>query len=252
MNNLFNFKGNEVEIFEYKGEILFNPRDIAKCIGITESTLRDHISKFTKTQVIKLKNKDILDVGLIDFLKLNNAGENFLKEPGLYKLIFKSEKPEAEEFQDWVTDSVLPTLRQTGGYVIEDREEEFVFKYFPSFSDDVKLAMVDDLIKQNKSLKVNADKYKNFMSTDGTFAFRELVKHLNGLGLNLKENQVRNKLKDDGIICKQGKKYVITEEGVRDGYGVIKDVIINEQNRPVTRYTEKLRDYLLEEFKNIG
>lgn len=252
MNNLFNFKGNEVEIFEYKGEILFNPRDIAKCIGITESTLRDHISKFTKTQVIKLKNKDILDVGLIDFRKLNNAGENFLKEPGLYKLIFKSEKPEAEEFQDWVTDSVLPTLRQTGGYVIEDREEEFVFKYFPSFSDDVKLAMVDDLIKQNKSLKVNADKYKNFMSTDGTFAFRELVKHLNGLGLNLKENQVRNKLKDDGIICKQGKKYVIAEEGVRDGYGVIKDVIINEQNRPVTRYTEKLRDYLLEEFKNIG
>ena len=252
MNNLFNFKGNEVEIFEYKGEILFNPRNIAKCIGITESTLRDHISKFTKTQVIKLKNKDISDVGLIDFRKLNNAGENFLKEPGLYKLIFKSEKPEAEEFQDWVTDSVLPTLRQTGGYVIEDREEEFVFKYFPSFSDDVKLAMVDDLIKQNKSLKVNADKYKNFMSTDGTFAFRELVKHLNGLGLNLKENQVRNKLKDDGIICKQGKKYVITEEGVRDGYGVIKDVIINEQNRPVTRYTEKLRDYLLEEFKNIG
>lgn len=252
MNNLFNFKGNEVEIFEYKGEILFNPRDIAKCIGITESTLRDHISKFTKTQVIKLKNKDISDVGLIDFRKLNNAGENFLKEPGLYKLIFKSEKPEAEEFQDWVTDSVLPTLRQTGGYVIEDREEEFVFKYFPSFSDDVKLAMVDDLIKQNKSLKVDADKYKNFMSTDGTFAFRELVKHLNGLGLNLKENQVRNKLKDDGIICKQGKKYVITEEGVRDGYGVIKDVIINEQNRPVTRYTEKLRDYLLEEFKNIG
>lgn len=252
MNNLFNFKGNEVEIFEYKGEILFNPRDIAKCIGITESTLRDHISKFTKTQVIKLKNKDILDVGLIDFRKLNNAGENFLKEPGLYKLIFKSEKSEAEEFQDWVTDSVLPTLRQTGGYIIEDREEEFVFKYFPSFSDDVKLAMVDDLIKQNKSLKVNADKYKNFMSTDGTFAFRELVKHLNGLGLNLKENQVRNKLKDDGIICKQGKKYVITEKGVRDSYGVIKDVIINEQNRPVTRYTEKLRDYLLEEFKNIG
>lgn len=249
MNNLFNFKGNEVEIFEYKGEILFNPRDIAKCIGLSEVTIRRHIQNMNENQVIKLINSNVQNM---NFRKLHNTGEVFLKEPGLYKLIFKSHKPEAEEFQDWVTDSVLPTLRQTGGYVIEDREEEFVFKYFPSFSDDVKLAMVDDLIKQNKSLKVNADKYKNFMSTDGTFAFRELVKHLNGLGLNLKENQVRNKLKDDGIICKQGKKYVITEEGVRDGYGVIKDVIINEQNRPVTRYTEKLRDYLLEEFKNIG
>lgn len=249
MNNLFNFKGNEVEIFEYEGEILFNPKDVAKCIGLSEVTVRRHIQGMNENQVIKLTNSDVQNMNI---RKLNNAGENFLKEPGLYKLIFKSHKPEAEEFQDWVTDSVLPTLRQTGGYVIEDREEEFVFKYFPSFSDDVKLAMVDDLIKQNKSLKVNADKYKNFMSTDGTFGFRELVKHLNGLGLDLKENQVRNKLKDDGIICKQGKKYVITEEGVRDGYGVIKDVIINEQNRPVTRYTEKLRDYLLEEFKNIG
>lgn len=249
MNNLFNFKENEVEIFEYKGEILFNPKDVAKCIGLSEVTVRRHIQDMNENQVIKLTNSDVQNMNI---RKLNNAGENFLKEPGLYKLIFKSHKSEAEEFQDWVTDSVLPTLRQTGGYVIEDREEEFVFKYFPSFSDDVKLAMVDDLIKQNKSLKVNADKYKNFMSTDGTFGFRELVKHLNGLGLDLKENQVRNKLKDDGIICKQGKKYVITEEGVRDGYGVIKDVIINEQNRPVTRYTEKLRDYLLEEFKNIG
>lgn len=248
--SLFDFKGNKVEIFEYKGEILFNPKDVAKCIGITESTLRDHISKFTKTQVVKLKNKDISDVGIIDFRKLNNAGENFLKEPGLYKLIFKSHKPEAEEFQDWVTDSVLPTLRQTGGYVIEDREEEFVFKYFPSFSDDVKMAMVADLMEQNKTLKVNADKYKAFMDTDGTFGFRNLVKHLNGLGLNLKENQVRNKLREEGIICKEGNKYVITQEGVRQGYGVMKDQIVNDTNRPQTRYTEKLRDYLLEEFRS--
>lgn len=87
MNNLFNFKGNEVEIFEYKGEILFNPRDIAKCIGITESTLRDHISKFTKTQVIKLKNKDISNVGLINFRKLHNTGEVFLTEEGLLTLV---------------------------------------------------------------------------------------------------------------------------------------------------------------------
>lgn len=156
MNNLFNFKGNEVEIFEYKGEILFNPKDVAKCIDIKD--VKSSIRNFNKNQKIKITNND-LKVHDIYFRKLHNTGETFLKEAGLYKLIFKSHKPEAEEFQDWVTDSVLPTLRQTGGYVIEDREEEFVFKYFPSFSDDVKLAMVDDLIKQNKSLKVNADKY---------------------------------------------------------------------------------------------
>lgn len=116
---VFNFDGNEVEIFEYKGEILFNPKDVAKCLDISGSTLRDHIRKFNKNQVIKLTNKNILDVGLTNFRKLNNAGENFLKEAGVYKLIFKSRKSDAEKFQDWVTDEVLPQIRRTGGYIDE-------------------------------------------------------------------------------------------------------------------------------------
>ena len=47
---------------------------------------------------------------------MNNAGENFLTESGVYKLVFKSRKPDAEKFTDWVTDEVLPTLRKTGSY----------------------------------------------------------------------------------------------------------------------------------------
>lgn len=249
MDNMFNFKGNNVEIFEYNGEILFNPRDVGECLGIVD--VKSSIRNFSKTQKIKITNND-LKVHDMHFRKLHNTGETFLKEAGVYKLIFKSHKKEAEEFQDWVTDSVLPTLRQTGGYVLEDREEEFVEKYFPSFSEDVKLGMVQDLMKQNKELKVNSNKYKQFMDTDGTFGFRNLVKHLNGLGLNVKETQVRNKLKEKGIICKQGNKYVISQNGIRDGYGIIKDNIVGETNRPISRYTEKLRDYLIEEFENVA
>lgn len=116
---VFNFDGNEVEIFEYKGEILFNPKDVAKCLDISVITVRDHIRRFNENQVIKLTNKNILEVGLTNFRKLNNAGENFLKEAGVYKLIFKSRKPDAEKFQDWVTDEVLPQIRKTGGYIDE-------------------------------------------------------------------------------------------------------------------------------------
>lgn len=121
---VFNFEGNEVEIFEYKGEILFNPKDVAKCLDISKSTTRDHIRRFNKNQVIKLTNKNILDVGLTNFRKLNNAGENFLKEAGVYKLIFKSRKPDAEKFQDWVTDEVLPQIRKTGGYIDEGATQQ--------------------------------------------------------------------------------------------------------------------------------
>lgn len=116
---VFNFDGNEVEIFEYKGEILFNPKDVAKCLDISVITVRDHIRRFNENQVIKLTNKNILEVGLTNFRKLNNAGENFLKEAGVYKLIFKSRKPDAEKLQDWVTDEVLPQIRKTGGYIDE-------------------------------------------------------------------------------------------------------------------------------------
>lgn len=53
------------------------------------------ISKMNKNQVIKLTNSDVKD---IDFRKLNNRGENFLTESGVYKLAFKSNKKEAERF----------------------------------------------------------------------------------------------------------------------------------------------------------
>lgn len=46
-------------------------------------------------QVIKIKNSDMHNLHI---RKLNNAGENFLTESGVYKLVFKSHKPNAEAF----------------------------------------------------------------------------------------------------------------------------------------------------------
>lgn len=41
-----------------------------------------------------------------------------VNEPGLYRLIFRSDKPQATAFQDWVFADVLPTLRRTGTYTL--------------------------------------------------------------------------------------------------------------------------------------
>lgn len=41
----------------------------------------------------------------------------FISEQNLYKVIMRSDKPQAEPFQDWVCDEVLPTIRKTGGYI---------------------------------------------------------------------------------------------------------------------------------------
>lgn len=48
-----------------------------------------------------------------------NSGKhalNFVNEPNLYRVIFRSNKPEAKQFQDWVFNEVLPTIRKTGSY----------------------------------------------------------------------------------------------------------------------------------------
>ncbi len=37
-------------------------------------------------------------------------------ESGLYRLILRSDKPEAEPFMEWVTSEVLPSIRKTGQY----------------------------------------------------------------------------------------------------------------------------------------
>lgn len=42
---------------------------------------------------------------------------NVISESGLYKLVLRSDKPEAKDFQNWVTKVVLPAIRKDGGYI---------------------------------------------------------------------------------------------------------------------------------------
>ncbi|VIF89960.1 regulatory protein [Clostridioides difficile] len=110
-NNLMVFEGKEVEVFELEGQILFNSKHVAECLDI--KNVNENLRNMNNKQVIKLTNSKISST---DFRKLHNTGENFLTESGVYKLIFKSRKEEAERFQDWVTDEVLPSIRKTGTY----------------------------------------------------------------------------------------------------------------------------------------
>ncbi|MCC0656357.1 Bro-N domain-containing protein [Clostridioides sp. ES-S-0123-01] len=115
MNELMNFEGKEIEVFEFEGRILFNSKDVANCLDI--KNVNENIRLMNEKQFVKLRNSDISNT---DIRKLNNAGENFLTESGVYKLIFKSRKEEAEKFQDWISDEVLPQIRQNGAYITDN------------------------------------------------------------------------------------------------------------------------------------
>lgn len=162
MNNLMIFEGHEVEVLEVEGQVLFNPYHVGECLGLSDSAVRMAISKMTEAQVIKLKNSDVNKTDSrensklqnMHLRKMNNAGENFLTESGVYKLVFKSHKPEAEKFSDWVTDEVLPTIRKTGGYVNNDKL--FIDTYLPYADESTKLIFAQTLKtvrEQNETIK---------------------------------------------------------------------------------------------------
>ena len=151
-NNLMIFEGHDVEVFELNGQVLFNPYHVGECLELGESAIRMAIAKMNEKQVVKIKNSD---VSKVDIRKLNNAGENFLTESGVYKLVFKSHKPNAEAFTDWIADEVLPTLRKTGGYVNNDNL--FINTYLPFADENTKLLFsttLQTIRNQNEQLKL--------------------------------------------------------------------------------------------------
>lgn len=82
----------EIEIFELNGQVLFNPKHVAKCLGIAD--VKSSIRNFNDKQVIKLTNSKVQNM---HFRKLHNTGEIFLSECGVYKLAFRSHEPQAEQ-----------------------------------------------------------------------------------------------------------------------------------------------------------
>ena len=121
MQNLMIFEGHDVEVFELNGQVLFNPYHVGECLELNSDAVRKAMSRMNDKQAIKIKNSDVTNSHI---RKLNNAGENFLTESGVYKLVFKSRKPNAEAFTDWIADEVLPTLRKTGSYEMPKKDEQ--------------------------------------------------------------------------------------------------------------------------------
>lgn len=93
----------------------------------------------------------------------------FINEPGLYQLMMRSKLPGMENFQNWVTSDVLPSIRKTGQYSIAppDTNNQLIpFNVFISMltQKDEQLAKKDEQL--DKSLKITqqlADKVTQMM-----------------------------------------------------------------------------------------
>lgn len=86
-----------------------------------------------------------------------------ITEAGLYRLVMRSNKPEAAEFQDWVTDVVLPTIRKTGGFMTPEVAQAAI--------DDPAVLMAKALIMAHESLKASAARVAVLLRTARSLGF---------------------------------------------------------------------------------
>ena len=164
-NNLMIFENKQVEIFEWNGKILFNPKHVAECLELSEDARRKQIQRMNDKQTIVLKNSDVTNCLN---RKLNNRGESFLTESGVYKMIFASRSYEAERFQDWVTDEVLPSIRRDGYYKLqdnrlkelEDKHHKLLMEYDKKMEQHEKdIRQLEMLVGLNSRLTLTYSKY---------------------------------------------------------------------------------------------
>ena len=108
----FNFKDLPVRVIsDPKGEFWFCGTDVCAILGYTNSrkALQDHCKQGGVTK---------------RYTPTKSADQEmtFINEPNLYRLIIKSRKPEAEPFEAWVFEEVLPQIRKTGKYQLQPQQ----------------------------------------------------------------------------------------------------------------------------------
>ena len=108
MNEVF----GEIRILEQNdGKVLFCGKDVA--LALKYSNTNEAITRHCKEDgVVK---RDLID-------SLGRTQEaSFITEGNLYRLITHSRRPDAEKFERWVFDDVLPSIRKHGSYSVQSQ-----------------------------------------------------------------------------------------------------------------------------------
>lgn len=102
----FYFHNSSVRIQVINGEPWFCLKDVCNILTIENSR---------RVAAEILSQDGVRKTYIIDSLSRKQEA-TFINEPNLYRVIFRSNKPEARQFQDWVFNEVLPAIRKTGRY----------------------------------------------------------------------------------------------------------------------------------------
>lgn len=179
-------------------------------------------------RVLEIKNswdaKNRLNKHGVDTTEvIDNLGRTqqatFINESNLYKLAFTSRKKEAEEFTEWVTSEVLPSIRQHGLYLTDNKAQELITDPTAFLAKAVLVAQ-EQLAKisaENKVMKPKAEYFDALVERETLTNFRDTAKEL-----GIKQNKFINWLLDNDYVYRDNKNQLKPHAGYED-YFAIKD-----------------------------
>ena len=109
----WNFEGNGIRVLIIDKNPWFVGKDVAEVLGYQNA--KDALARH-----VDIDDKTIIQRSQIATLEIPNRGITIINESGLYSLILSSKLDNAKRFKHWVTREVLPAIRQTGSYSLQN------------------------------------------------------------------------------------------------------------------------------------
>ena len=116
MSQLFTYESHQIRTVTENGETWFAAVDVCKSLGISwrGNTLNAIPDGWKGMRSFRTPSSGQRGGGIQTL--------RFISEPAVYKLAFRSNKPEADAFTNWVASEVLPAIRKTGKFEASPRQ----------------------------------------------------------------------------------------------------------------------------------
>ena len=188
----------------------------------------------------------------------------YISEQNLYKVIMRSDKPQAEPFQDWVCGEVLPTIRKTGGYIAtapEMSDAEILAKAVlvaqtTIANRETRIKQLENENEGQKQLIAQMQKGNDYLNvileSKGTLATTQVAADygMSAVKFNKRLNKMRIQRKVNG-------QWILYTEFMGKGYVHSKTIAFQHSDgRPDTRlsteWTQRGRMFLYDALKEVG
>lgn len=219
MSNLQTYTNEQfgsIRTVEDSGNTFFCARDIATILGYSNTTkaVNDHCRGITNRYPI------------IDALGRTQEA-TFITESDVYRLIVSSHLPTAEQFERWLFDEVVPSIRKHGLYATPQTAEQILnnpdlmIEILQAFKEEkAKRKQLEEEARINKPMVEFA---QSVTDSQGGILIREMAKLLAKEGLDIGGNRLINRLEEMGLLCKTTRGTEPTQVAVQNGWLIPKE-----------------------------